>query len=94
MMLQNLITFNKNESGIVRRIGIADPTKQEEETGVGDLEGRLLEMGFIEGAKLTVLHFGIWGKDPIAVRINNSNSIIAMRRTEAATIFLEKITDE
>ena len=93
MTLQNLTTFNKNESGIVRRIGLTNSANPDE-TDIGDLEGRLLEMGFIEGAKLKVLHFGIWGKDPIAVRINNSNSIIALRRTEAATIFLEKITDE
>ena len=90
MSLYSLTSLNKNESGIIRKI---DESQMSKKTGaeVGDLEARLLEMGFIEGVMLTVLHFGIWGRDPIALRINNSNSIIALRKNEASTIFLEKI---
>ena len=93
MTFQRLSNFKKNESGIVRRI---DETQLTDKSGlvIGDLESRLLEMGFIEGAKLKVLHLGAWGNDPIAVRINNSNSIIALRRNEASAIFLEKISNE
>ena len=93
MAFQSLSNFKKNESGIVRRIDEAQLT---DKSGlvIGDLESRLLEMGFIEGAKLKVLHLGAWGNDPIAVRINNSNSIIALRRNEASVIFLEKTSNE
>lgn len=93
MTFHSLSTFKKNESGIVRKI---DETRLIDKSGLvsGDLEARLLEMGFIEGAKLRVLHLGAWGNDPIAVRINNSNSIIALRRNEASAIFLEKIINE
>lgn len=92
MVFQSLSSFKKNESGIVRRIDEAQLT---DKSGlvIGDLEARLLEMGFIEGAMLKVLHLGAWGGDPIAVRINNSNSIIALRRNEASAIFLEKISN-
>ncbi len=48
-------------------------------------------MGFIEGAKLTVLHYGLWGRDPIAVRVNDSSSIISLRRLEASVIFVETV---
>lgn len=92
-IFQSLATFKKNESGIVRKI---DETQLIDKKGlvIGDLEARLLEMGFIEGSNLRVLHLGAWGNDPIAVRINNSNSIIALRRNEASAILLEKITNE
>src|SRR5579862_6032665 len=46
-----------------------------------DLESRLLELGFVEGAAVRVLHEGPFGRDPIAVRINDAT--IALRRREA-----------
>ena len=46
-----------------------------------ELESRLIELGFIEGAYVEVLHEGPFGHDPIAVRINNAT--IALRRREA-----------
>ena len=36
----------------------------------GELERRLLEMGFVEGAAVRILHEGFPGRDPIAVRVN------------------------
>jgi ferrous iron transport protein A len=93
MNLINLASCNKYDIGIVRQI---DESQIPHKAGLvsGEVEARLLEMGFIEGARLQVLHLGVWGKDPIAVRINNSNSIIALRKNEASTILLEKINHE
>jgi ferrous iron transport protein A len=51
-----------------------------------ELESRLLELGFIEGAEITVLHEGPFGRDPMAVRINGST--IALRRREAMAILV------
>ena len=90
MQLKSLIELNKNESGIVRQINESYSIKKLDLL-TGDLESRLLEMGFIEGAKLTVLHYGLWGRDPIAVRVNDSSSIISLRRLEASVIFVETV---
>jgi ferrous iron transport protein A len=51
-----------------------------------ELERRLLELGIVEGATVEVLHEGPVGRDPIAVRVNNTT--IALRRREAMTIFV------
>jgi ferrous iron transport protein A len=49
-----------------------------------ELESRLLELGFVEGARVEVLHEGIVGRDPIAIRIENVT--IAVRRREAMAV--------
>ena len=49
-----------------------------------EIENRLLELGFVEGAHVEILHEGVFGRDPIAVRVNNAT--IALRRHEAMAI--------
>jgi ferrous iron transport protein A len=49
-----------------------------------ELESRLIELGFVEGARVELLHEGIIGRDPIAVRIENVT--IAVRRREAMAV--------
>ena len=51
-----------------------------------ELESRLIELGFVEGARVEVLHEGIVGRDPIAVRVENIT--IAVRRREAMAIIV------
>ncbi len=51
-----------------------------------ELESRLIELGFVEGARVEVLHEGIVGGDPIAVRIENIT--IAVRRREAMAVIV------
>jgi ferrous iron transport protein A len=51
-----------------------------------ELESRLLELGFVEGAEIRVLHEGPFGRDPIAVRVNDTT--IALRRREAMAILV------
>ena len=51
-----------------------------------ELERRLLELGFVEGARVEVLHEGPLGRDPIAVRVNDTT--IALRRREAMAILV------
>ena len=51
-----------------------------------ELESRLIELGFVEGAHVEVLHEGIVGGDPIAVRVENVT--IAVRRREAMAIIV------
>ncbi len=57
--------------------------------GVGRLpaeeqERRLIELGFVEGAVLEVLHEGPIGRDPIAVRVGSAT--VALRRSDAMAI--------
>jgi len=53
----------------------------------GELERRLIELGFTEGAHVEILHEGLFGRDPIAVRVNDST--VAIRRREAMAIIVE-----
>jgi ferrous iron transport protein A len=52
-----------------------------------ELERRLIELGFIEGATVEILHEGIIGGDPIAVRVDNAT--VALRRREAMAILVD-----
>jgi ferrous iron transport protein A len=45
---------------------------------------RLKELGFLPGAVLQVIGFGLFGTDPIAVRINGTK--FGLRRAEAEKI--------
>ena len=49
-----------------------------------ELERRLLELGFVEGAQVELLHEGLFGRDPIAVKLDDMR--VAIRRREAAAI--------
>jgi ferrous iron transport protein A len=51
-----------------------------------ELERRLIELGFVEGASVEILHEGFFGRDPIAVRVNHAT--IALRRREAMAILV------
>jgi ferrous iron transport protein A len=51
-----------------------------------ELETRLVELGFVEGARIEILHEGAFGRDPIAIRVNDAT--IALRRREAMAILV------
>jgi len=63
-------------------------------SGIGDrdVERGLLEMGFVEGACIEVLHYGLLGRDPLAVRINQSMTV-ALRQVEANTVLVGPLHD-
>ena len=54
-----------------------------------ELERRLLEIGFVEGAPVEIVHEGLVGRDPIAIRVNETT--VALRRREANAILVEAI---
>lgn len=49
-----------------------------------ELERRLLELGFVEGARVEMLHEGLFGRDPIAMKVDDMR--VALRRHEAASL--------
>lgn len=57
--------------------------------GDADLETRLREIGFAEGDSVEALHFGLFGRNPLSVRLNGA--LIALRKTEAEAIIVELI---
>lgn len=52
-------------------------------------EIRLRDIGFAEGDSIEPLHFGLFGRNPISVRLNGA--IIALRRQDAQAILVEPI---
>lgn len=85
MRLSNL---GKGDSGVVKGI---DAESGGGGIGVGELERRLLEMGFVEGARFQVLHEGLIGRDPIAIKLDDMR--VALRRREAQAILVEPPVD-
>ncbi len=55
--------------------------------GADEMERRLLEMGFVEGARVEVRYLGPVGGDPIAVQVDHS--LIALRRVDANAIYVQ-----
>src|SRR5258707_11672871 len=53
---------------------------------VSELQRRLLEFGFVEGARIEVLHEGAIWRDPIAVRVDDMR--IGIRRRDAEDIWV------
>ena len=49
-----------------------------------ELERRLLELGFVEGARIELLHEGLLGRDPIAMKVDDMR--VALRRHEAESL--------
>ena len=52
-----------------------------------ELERRLLEIGFVEGARVEILHEGFIGRDPIAVKLDDMR--VALRRREGRGVLLK-----
>lgn len=76
-----LSTARPGERGVIVHVGDHD------EHGVlnaDELERRLLELCFVEGAAIELLHEGMIGGDPIAVRVDDMR--VALRRREAHAI--------
>ncbi|MBD3837975.1 FeoA family protein [Brevundimonas sp.] len=53
-----------------------------------ELERRLLELGFVEGARVELLHEGLFGRDPIAMKVDDMR--VALRRHEAASLTMKR----
>jgi ferrous iron transport protein A len=68
-------------SGRIHSICVEDPNSS---LSPAEMESRLIELGFIEGASVEILHEGAFRRDPIAVRVDNIT--VAVRRREAMAI--------
>ena len=57
--------------------------------GANELETRLREIGFAEGDQVEALHFGLFGRNPMSVRLNGA--LIALRKAEAQAVLVEAL---
>ncbi|MDR3467425.1 MAG: FeoA family protein [Xanthobacteraceae bacterium] len=78
------ILLGHAERGMSGTIGAIDARRVASALSAVELESRLLELGFVEGARVEVLHQGMVGRDPIAVRVDTIT--VAIRRREAMAI--------
>ena len=76
----------RGDEGVIVRVGSGDHGADGAHRS--ELERRLLEMGFVEGARVKVLHEGFIGRDPIAVQLDDMR--VALRRREARDILVRK----
>ena len=53
---------------------------------LAELQRRLLEFGFVEGARIEVLHEGAIRRDPIAVKLDDMR--VALRRRDAEDVWV------
>lgn len=81
-----LSDLGKGDRGLIKAIA-PEGRDGPDDIGADELERRLLEMGFVEGARFQVLHEGLVGRDPIAVRLDDMR--VALRRSEAHAILVE-----
>lgn len=92
MIDQQTLSLGDARIGFRGHITALDPSR----AGVGlepaELERRLIELGFVEGATVELLHQGLFGRDPIAVRV--AHGTIALRRREAMAILVEVAAEE
>ncbi len=68
------------DRGVITEVGVHCHHQAEDV----ELERRLLELGFVEGARIELIHEGIVGRDPIALRVDDMT--VALRRKEAASL--------
>ena len=77
---QKLSEARKGARGVIVQVG----GHCHHDEHAGELERRLLELGFVEGARIELLHEGLFGRDPIALKVDDMR--VALRRHEAASL--------
>lgn len=78
----------KGLRGTVLRVG-AGEVHADDETAA-ELERRLLEIGFVEGASIEIIHEGFIRRDPIAVKLDDMR--VALRRRDAEAILVRVVS--
>ena len=68
----------RGDRGVISHVGLHG--------GDDELERRLLELGFVEGAAIELIHEGLFGRDPIAVRLDDMR--VALRRRDARGVMV------
>ncbi len=83
--LVRLSTARPGDRGVILEVR-AESHPADHGVDVHELERRLLEFGFVEGAHVEVLHEGAIRRDPIAVRLDDMR--VALRRRDAEDVWI------
>ena len=86
MRLSDLRTGDR---GVIKSIAASELSGDPSAIGHEELERRLLEMGFVEGASFQVLQEGLIGRDPMALKLDDMR--VALRRAEARAVLVEQL---
>ena len=83
-----LSSGRKGFSGVI--VAVQAPPKA---GGLGgaEIERRLIEMGFVEDAPVEIVHEGLIGRDPIAIKL--ADRTVALRRREARAVLVRPKPD-
>jgi ferrous iron transport protein A len=76
----------KGFKGVVVQVGAVAVAHGRSTLEPAELERRLLEIGFVEGARVEILHVGLLGGDPLAIRLDDMR--VALRRREADAVLV------
>ncbi|WP_297803590.1 FeoA family protein [uncultured Brevundimonas sp.] len=80
---KRLSEARRGDRGVIVQVGNHQHFQEHEL----ELERRLLELGLVEGARIELLHEGLFGRDPIAIKVDDMR--VALRRREAANLTIE-----
>lgn len=83
--LLRLSAARPGDAGVIADVR-AESHSADHGVGIDELQRRLLEFGFVEGARIEVLHEGLVGRDPIAVRLDDMR--VALRRRDAEDVWV------
>ena len=83
--LMRLSQARPGDRGVIAEVR-AETHPGDHGVGVEELQRRLLEFGFVEGATVEVLHEGAIRRDPIAVRLDDMR--VALRRRDAEDVWV------
>lgn len=83
--LTRLSTARPGQKGVIVDVR-AETHPGDHGVDVHELQRRLLEFGFVEGAEIEILHEGAIRHDPIAVRLDDMR--IALRRRDAEDVWV------
>ncbi len=78
-----LSSGRKGFAGVIVAVGASG---QAGGLGGAEIERRLIEMGFVEDAPVEIVHEGLFGRDPIAIKL--ADRTVALRRREARAVMV------
>jgi ferrous iron transport protein A len=87
--LARLSTARPGDRGAILEVRVGsrgESAQVDRGVDVDELQRRLLEFGFVEGARVEVLHEGAIRHDPIAVKLDDMR--VALRRRDAQDIWV------
>jgi len=88
--MQQTVRLSSLAKGVGAEIVALDEAAVQTPFAAGELERRLIEMGLVEGARITVLHEGFPARDPIAVQVDDHT--VALRRAEADAVLVQVLS--